>query len=69
MEEYDQDEWKKILKSYAKLEAAVKDENDDLDSGDKVEAEEEEEEEKEEVFWDFIYKFKYVLTEKRFEKD
>ena len=28
MEEYDQDEWKKILKSYAKLEAGVKDENE-----------------------------------------
>ena len=26
MDEYDQDEWKKILKSYAKLEAGVKDE-------------------------------------------
>ena len=29
MEEYDQDEWRKILKSYAKLEAAVKEETDD----------------------------------------
>ena len=48
MEEYDQDEWKKILKSYAKLEAAVKDENDRLDSGDTEEAEDEEEEDKEE---------------------
>ena len=28
MEIYDQDEWTKILKSYAKLEAAVKDETD-----------------------------------------
>ena len=48
MEEYDQDEWKKILKSYAKLEAAVKDENDRLDSGDTEEAEDDEEEEKDE---------------------
>ena len=72
MEEYDQDEWRKILKSYAKLEAAVKDETDGLDSGDKEEAEEgeeqeeeeDEEEEKDEDFWDFIYEFKHVLTEK-----
>ena len=84
MEEYDQDEWTKILKSYAKLEAAVKDETDGLDSGDKEEAEEGEEEEEEdeeedeedeedeeeekdeekEDFWDFIYEFKHVLTEK-----
>ena len=28
MEEYDQDEWKKILKRYAQLEASVKDKND-----------------------------------------
>ena len=28
IEEYEQDEWKKILKSYAKLEASVKDEID-----------------------------------------
>ena len=73
MEEYDQDEWTKILKSYAKLEAAVKDETDGLDSGDKEEAEEGEEQEdeeeekdgeKDEDFWDFIYEFKHVLTEK-----
>ena len=72
MEEYDQDEWRKILRSYAKLEAAVKDETDGLDSGDKEEAEEgeeqeeeeDEEEEKDEDFWDFIYEFKHVLTEK-----
>ena len=63
MEIYDQDEWRKILKSYAKLEAAVKDETDGLDSGDKEEAEEEEEEEDED-FWDFIYEFKHILTEK-----
>merc|ERR1712208_202198 len=65
-EEYEQDEWTKILKSYAKLEAAVKDETDGLDSGDKEEAEEgeEQEEEKDEDFWDFIYEFKHVLTEK-----
>ena len=74
MEEYEQDEWTKILKSYAKLEAAVKDETDGLDSGDKEEAEEGEEQEeekdeeedgeKDEDFWDFIYEFKHVLTEK-----
>ena len=77
MEEYDQDEWTKILKSYAKLEAAVKDENDGLDSGDKEEAEEGEEQEdeeeekdgeKDEDFWDFIYEFKHVLTEKDLKK-
>ena len=51
MGEYDQDEWRKILKSYAKLGAAVKDETDGLDSGDKEEAEaEEEEKEKDEDF-------------------
>ena len=72
MEEYEQDEWTKLLKSYAKLEAAVKDETDGLDSGDKEEAEEGEEQEeekdeeedgeKDEDFWDFIYEFKHVLT-------
>ena len=46
MEEYDQDEWKKILKSYAKLEASVKDEIEGLDSVDKGEEEEEDEGEK-----------------------
>ena len=46
MEEYEQEEWKKILKSYAKLEASVKDEIEGLDSVDK--GEEEEEEDKEE---------------------
>ena len=45
MEEYEQDEWKKILKSYAKLEAGVKDENEGLDNGDKGEEEDEEKEE------------------------
>ena len=64
MEIYDQDEWRKILKSYAKLEAAVKDETDGLDSGDKEEAEAEEEEEEDEDFWDFIYEFKHILTER-----
>ena len=64
MGEYDQDERRKILKSYAKLEAAVKDETDGLDSGDKEEAEKEEEEEEDEDFWDFIYEFKHILTEK-----
>ena len=59
MEIYDQDEWTKILKSYAKLEAAVKDETDGLGSADK-----EEEDEEKEDFWDFIYEFKHVLTEK-----
>jgi len=76
MEEYDQNEWRKILKSYAKLEAAVKEETDGLDSSDKEEAEEAEEQEeekdeeeakdgeKDEDFWDFIYEFKHILTEK-----
>ena len=32
MEEYEPEEWKKILKSYADLEASVKDENEGLDS-------------------------------------
>ena len=45
MEEYDQDEWKKILKSYAKLEAGVKDENEGLDNADKGEEEDEDKEE------------------------
>ena len=76
MEIYDQDEWTEILKSYAKLEAAVKDETDGLDNADKGEEEDEEEEKEEEEgedegndatkedFWDFIYEFKHVLTEK-----
>ena len=75
MEEYEQDEWKKILKSYAELEANVKDENDGLDSVDKgeeddedVEEDDEENEKKEdstkEDFWDFIKEFKHVLNEK-----
>ena len=55
MEIYDQDEWTEILKSYAKLEAAVKDETDGLDNADKGEEEEKED------FWDFIYEFKHVL--------
>ena len=68
MEIYDEDEWTKILKSYAKLEAVVKDETDGLYSSDTEEEEEEEDEEEEdeekEDFWDFIYEFKHVLTEK-----
>ena len=74
MEEYDQDEWKEILKSYAKLEASVKDEIEGLDSTDKSEEDKEEvkEEDKEEGddheekedFWDFIKEFKHVLNEK-----
>ena len=47
MEEYDQDEWKEILKSYAKLEAGVKDENEGLDNADKGEEEDGEEDDKE----------------------
>ena len=74
MEEYEQEEWKKILKSYAKLEASVKDEIEGLDSTDKSEEDKEEvkEEDKEEGddheekedFWDFIKEFKHVLNEK-----
>ena len=73
MEEYDQDEWKEILKSYAKLEASVKDEIEGLDSTDKSEEKEEEvkEEDKEEGddstkedFWDFIKEFRHALNEK-----
>ena len=48
MEEYDQDEWKKILKSYAELEASVKDENDGLDSAEEDEEKDDEEGEDEE---------------------
>jgi len=44
MEEYESEEWKKILKSYAQLEASVKDEIEGLDSVDKGEEEEEEDE-------------------------
>ena len=44
MEEYESEEWKKILKSYAQLEASVKDEIEGLDSVDKGEDEEEEDE-------------------------
>ena len=67
MEEYDQDEWKEILKSYAKLEASVKDENEGLDSTDKEDNDEEEDQgndaEKED-FWDFIQEFKHALNDK-----
>merc|ERR1711895_3770 len=48
MEEYESEEWKKILKSYAQLEASVKDEIEGLDSVDKGEDEDEGEDEKEE---------------------
>ena len=73
MEEYEQEEWKKILKSYAKLEASVKDEIEGLDSADKGEEEEEEDKEEgddeeedstKEDFWDFIKEFKHALNEK-----
>ena len=65
MEEYDQDEWKEILKSYAKLEASVKDENEGLDSTDKGEEEEDEgNDATKEDFWDFIKEFKHALNEK-----
>merc|ERR1712121_216202 len=78
MEEYDQDEWMKILKSYAKLEASVKDENDGLDRAEDEEKDDEDEEEGEdekeegenegkdatkEDFWDFIKEFKHALNE------
>ena len=76
MEEYDQDEWKNILKSYAKLEASVKDEIEGLDSTDKGEEDDEdvEEDDKEEGedegkdaekedFWDFIKEFRHALNE------
>ena len=70
MEEYEQEEWKKILKSYAKLEASVKDEIEGLDSADKGEEEEdkeegddEEENSTKEDFWDFIKEFKHALNE------
>ena len=69
MEEYDQDEWKEILKSYAKLEASVKDEIEGLDSTDKGEEDDVEEEDEgndatKEDFWDFIKEFKHALNEK-----
>merc|ERR1712240_977976 len=74
MEEYESEEWKKILKSYAQLEASVKNEIEGLDSVDKGEDEEEEEEEDKEEgedegkastkedFWDFIKEFKHALN-------
>merc|ERR1711872_824445 len=71
MEEYESEEWKKILKSYAQLEASVKDEIEGLDSVDKGEDEEEDEGEDEkeegegkastkEDFWDFIKELKHA---------
>merc|ERR1711895_280682 len=77
MEEYKQDEWNKILKSYAKLEASVKDEIEGLDSVEEKEDEVEEEKDEgekgedegkdddleKEDFWDFIKEFKQVLNE------
>merc|ERR1712240_944781 len=81
MEEYEQDEWKKILKSYAKLESSVKDEIEGLDSVEEKEDEVEEEKDEgekgedegkdddleKEDFWDFIKEFKQVLNEKDLE--
>ena len=78
MEEYKQDEWNKILKSYAKLEASVKDENEGLDSveekedevedekdeGEKGEDEGKDDDLEKEDFWDFIKEFKQVFNEK-----
>ena len=64
MEEYDQDEWKEILKSYAKLEASVKDEIEGLDSTDKGEEEDEGNDAEKEDFWDFIQEFKHALNDK-----
>ena len=64
MEEYDQDEWKEILKSYAKLEASVKDENEGLDSTDNDEEEDEGNDATKEDFWDFIKEFKHALNDK-----
>ena len=78
MEEYEQDEWNKILKSYAKLEASVKDENEGLDSveekedevedekdeGEKGEDEGKDDDLEKEDFWDFIKEFKQVFNEK-----
>merc|ERR1712208_59581 len=63
MEEYDQNEWRKILKSYAKLEATVKEETDGLDSSDKEEAEEAEEEAEKKD------EFKYVEPDEGVEDD
>ena len=64
MEEYEQEEWKKILKSYAKLEASVKDENEGLDSTDNDEEEDEGNDATKEDFWDFIKEFKHALNDK-----
>merc|ERR1711942_300988 len=71
MEEYDQDEWKKILKSYAKLEASVKDEIEGIDSTDKGEEDDKDNEEEnegndatKEDFGDFIKEFKHALNDK-----
>ena len=78
MEEYEQEEWKKILKSYAKLEASVQDENEGLDSveekedevedekdeGEKGEDEGKDDDLEKEDFWDFIKEFKQVFNEK-----
>ena len=69
VEEYNQEEWKKILKSYAELEAYTKYENDKRKEEDeKEEAEEEKDDEKnddtiKEDFWKAINKFKQVLNE------
>ena len=55
MEEYDEDEWKKILKSYVKLKADVTDEIDGLDSADTGKEEDDEDEDTDkEDFWNFI---------------
>ena len=65
--QHEQDEWKMILKIYAKLKAAVKDEIDCLDNADKGKEEERDEDTKNEDFLDFIYELKHVLNEKDLE--
>ena len=48
--QHEQDEWKMILKNYAKLEAAVKDYIDALDSADEGNEEEKGEDTKKNIF-------------------
>merc|ERR1711949_144981 len=69
MEEYEQDEWNKILKSYAKLEASVKDENEGLDSVEEKEDEVEEEKDEGEKGEDEGKDDDLKMVEKYFDKE
>ena len=69
MEEYEQEEWKKILKSYAKLEASVKDEIEGLDSTDKNEEKEEDVKEEDKCSLTFTIRLYINYSQQTIETD